>query len=273
MKNGVNLRTQWMNFNGVRSVQYDGNIWNSDQPVPALAKLLAGKDCLISLAYSGPPYQVTLGVPHHAVIGAKQICERRLDERNLPNPRDADENAALFALAAFSALKEAGIPSKLVIMAHATGHDPNKIPESPYCQAVLGERTRLLFECHGSGVSRRLPLELSAGSNHLVKTLRFGRALAYALGHRFALGVQKRAEKREAIILRTDGDCEKGSLELAAKHTASLIEAEKQEIPALHLEAKPVFRRAPDLSSRITPEGLLLGQAIARSVIQYFSFV
>lgn len=260
-----------MNLNGIRRVQYNGDIWNSDQPVPELAELLADKDCLISLAYSGPPYQVTFGVPHQAVIGAKQICEHRLDEDNRPNPRDADENAALFALAAFSALKEAGIPSKLVIMAHATGHDPNKVPESPYCQAALGDETRLLFECHGSGVSRRLPLELSAGSNHLARTLLFGRALACALGHRFAVGVQKRAEKREAIILRPDGVCERGSLELAAKQTTSLIEAERQEIPALHLEAKPVFRKSPDLSSRLTPEGVLLGRAIASSVVQYFS--
>lgn len=262
-----------MNFNGVRSIQYDGEIWNSEQPVPELAKLLAGKDCLISLAYSDPPYQVTLGAPHHAVIGAKQICERRLDEMNQPYPRDADENAALFAMAAFTALKERRIPCKLVIMAHATDHDPNKIPDSPYCREALGEETRLLFECHGSGVSRRLPLELSAGSNHLVRTLRFGRALASALGYRFEVGVQERAEKREAIILRPDGDCEKGSLELAAKYTASLIEAEKQEIPALHLEAKPVFRKAPDRSSRLTPEGQLLGRAIAHAVIQYFSVV
>jgi hypothetical protein len=259
-----------MNFTGVRRVRYDSEIWNSDQPTPALAKLLAGRDCLISLAYAQPPYQVTLGVPHHAVIGARQICEHRLDERNRPHPRDADENAALVALAAFTTLRERRIPCKLVIMAHATGHDPNKIPESPYCQEALGEGTRLLFECHGSGVSRRLSLELSAGSNHLVRTLRFGRSLASALDHRFALGVQKRAEKRDAVIFQPGGDCESGSLELAAKNTASLIEAEKQDIPALHLEAKPVFRKAPDLSSRLTPEGLLLGQAIAHSVVQYF---
>jgi hypothetical protein len=260
-----------MNFGEVRRVDYEGEIWNSRQPVAALSGWLDGRDCLISLRFGRPPYQVTLGVPHHAAIGDKQICEHRLGADERPDPRDADENAALFALAAFSALKAQRISCKLVIMAHATDHDPNKIADSPYCQEALGEETRLLFECHGSGISRRLPLELSAGSNHLVKTVRFGRELALGLERRYSLGVQRRAARREAIIFKAGGDCEKGSLELAAMRTTSLIEAEKQGIQALHLEAKPLFRRSPNPGKGLPAAGDLLGRAIAQAVARYFS--
>jgi len=142
-------------------------LWHMEEyvPHPTLANLLSARDRLIIISHGSPPYRVVLGVPHHTAGGVWQICEQRRDKHGHIKPRPGDDNVALYALAAFSALKARNIPGKLVIMAHATTHDPNKLPDSPYCQEIFSQETVLLFECHAAGPRRRLDLELSAGSN------------------------------------------------------------------------------------------------------------
>jgi hypothetical protein len=173
---------------------------------------------------------------------------------------------ALYALAAFSALKARNIPGKLVIMAHATTHDPNKLPDSPYCQEIFSQETALLFECHAAGPMRRLDLELSAGSNPLTPTADFGRKLARALGYRYGLGVQAKFGQRTALIFKANGKPTKGTLQLPAIKTTSLIEASHRGIPALHLEAKPIFRVSANGANSLSSDGLLLGRAIAETI-------
>jgi len=254
-----------MSYEKVKRIEYNDTLWVLREPHPALADFLTAKDRLIVLRNGEPPFQAVLGVPHQAAVGEEYICEKR--ENN--GTRDSDENAASYALVAFTELKDRGVPCKLVIMAHATTHDPNKKSASPYCEEIFADKCRLLFECHGAGPGRRLSLELSAGSNDLAKTLRFGQALASALGNRFTLGVQKEASKRKARIFQTDGTEEEGELELAATNTESLKAAQEKNITALHLEAKPAFRKPADGSNTVTPDGLMLGRAIAQAIIQY----
>lgn len=257
-----------MDYPEVQRVEYRGEHWAGSQPHPALWELLSGKDQLIVLCSGKPPYRVTLGVPHQAAAGHNHISERRLKDNGEPNPRDADENAALYALVAFDALWAENISCKLVIMAHATTHDPNKKLDSPYCREIFSGPTALLFECHGAGRSRP-PLELSAGSNLLTDTVSFGRALACALDYQYPLSIQKRGGADAAIILSVGGAENEGVLKLAATRTQSLSEAGRLGIPALHLEAQPVFRKPPDGSNSLTETGRTLGIAIARAVKSY----
>ena len=255
-----------MSYDEVQRIAYTGPVWASErEPGGAIAALLVAKDRLIVLRNGEPPFGVVLGVPHQAAAGEEHICEKRQGKGR----RDSDENAALYALVAFTELEERDVPCKLVIMAHATTHDPNKKSASPYCEEIFAAQSSLLLECHGAGTSRRLALELSAGSNGLADTLRFGQALALALGNRFTLGVQKEAGGGKAWIFQTDGTEEEGELELAATRTRSLKAAQEKEIPALHLEAQPTFRKPADGSNTVTPNGLVLGRALALAIIQY----
>ncbi len=254
-----------MNFEEVKRVEIQ---INGAQPLLDRA-LLNAKDHLIVLRHGEPPFLSILGVPHHAAVGAEQICELRLDVQGNPCPREADENAALYALAAFNVLAHRGAACKLVIMAHASTHDPNKVLDSPYCQEIFADPSQLLFECHGSKRERRLDLELSAGKNLLSDPIRFGRIFSSLTGNRFQLGVQKEKEKRQALIFEIGGQIREGVLELPARRTHSLVEAGRRNIPALHLEAKPIFRRAAIQGSNATEEGLRLGEGIAASILEY----
>jgi len=256
----------------VKRIDYKGELWTLQKPDPALADFLIARDCLIVLRHGEPPFKVVLGVPHQAAVGEEYICENRITGGN-PDPRDSDENAASYALVAFTTLRDQNVPCKLVIMAHTTTHNPNKKPDSPYWREVFADTDKapLLFECHGMAPRRCLPLELSAGNNHLSCTVRFGRALATALEYHYTLGVQKEACKKSALIFGADGTEREGELELAARNTASLVEAEKHGVPALHLEAKPAFRKPADRSNTVTPDGLVLGRAIAQVIIRYLS--
>lgn len=238
-------------------------------PQPALADLLQAKNQLIVLQHGRPPYQVVLGVPHHVPNGVRYICEERLDKSGHINRRYGDDNAASFALVAFSHLGEADISCKIVIMAQATTQDPNKVLDSPYCQEIFREETALLFECHASGSGRRLELELSAGRNHLTQTLRFGRTLAARLEYRYSLGVQTLPERREALIFKPGGDTTSGTLQLPALKTTSLWEAAQKNIPALHLEAKPRFRIVTNAPNTVSPDGVILGRAIAKTITEF----
>ncbi len=221
------------------------------------------------LANGAPPYDIVLGVPHHSAVGQGQLCERRLDREGCPHPRVSDEATAPYALVAFEALRREGLPVRLVVMAHATTHDPKKHAHSPYTRALFEEPVRLLFECHGSGPRRALPLELSAGSNPLAAPLRCGRALAEALERRYALGVQREPGTREALIFHPNGAETPGRLQLSARRTLSLMEAGRQGVQALHLEAKPRFRAPRGSDLDLTPEGRFLGEAIARALVDY----
>ena len=234
-----------------------------------LLSLLSAIDHLIVLQHGSPPFLATLGVPHHAAPHSEHICERRLDSHGRPNPREADENAALYALAVFETLSGAGAGCKLVIMAHATTHDPNKALDSPYCRELFAGPTRLIFECHGSKRERLHDLELSAGRNVLAKPLVFGRALAAALDYRYTLGAQSAPDRRQGLIFDAGGAQSEGLLELPARRTSSLVEAGRRGLPALHLEARPRFRRAAPDGTGPGPEGLALGRAIAACILSY----
>jgi hypothetical protein len=40
-------------------------------------------------------------------------------------------------------------------------------------------------------------------------------------------------------------------------------------MPALHIEAKPAFCKPADLTNTVTPDGLMLGRALAQAIIAY----
>ena len=264
----VSDKEERVNYRTVKRVNYQDELWILWELHPALVDFVVAKDRLIVIRHGEPPFKVVLGVPHQAAVGEDHICEKRLDENGNPNPRDSDENAASYALVAFNKLRDHNIPCKLVIMAHATDHDPNKELDSPYIQEIFAEETTLLFKCHGAGPQRLLALELSAGLNRLADPMRFGRMLARALGNLYRWGVQREPGQRNALIFDTDGTEKEGELELSARKTRSLIEAGERGIPALHLEAKPAFRKPIDGNNTVTLDGLILGQAIAQAIIR-----
>jgi hypothetical protein len=248
-------------------VEYDSDLWILSRPSPLLADLLEAQERLLVLRCGPPPYRVVLGVPHHASVTQDFICQERRDATGRPWLRDADKGSATYALVAFSTLRERGISTKLVVMLHSLFVDPNKVLTSAYCQEVFAEPTALLLECHGAGPQRVLALELSAGSNALAETEAFARALDRGLGRRFTWAYQARGGSAEAVVLRMDGSGDRGMLELPALNTASLTAAAERNIPALHLEAKPAFCDPKDGTNTVTPEGLLLGRALARAIV------
>jgi hypothetical protein len=225
----------------------------------------------VVVRYGQPPYWALFGVPHHAEVREDYIAKARLDVAGRQAPRDADQNSASYAMVAFTALRDRDVPCKLVIMAHATDHDPNKLLHSPYCEELFAEPAELLVECHSAGPQRRLALELSAGANHLAEPLRFAHLLDLALGRRYTWGAQVAAGSNRALILRADGSEEEGRLELPALNTVSLLEAERRNLPALHLEAKPTFSKPADLTNTVTPDGLMLGRALAQAIVRYLA--
>ena len=264
-----------MIYQEVEHVDYGDELWTLRDPYPALADFLTAKDRLIVLRHGEPPFQVVLGVPHHAAVGEEHICDERKNKDGKPHRRDSDEGAASYALVAFATLRDHCVPSKVVIMAHATTHDPNKETDSPYCKEILRDETALLFECHGSGPKRGNSLELSAGCNDLSDSLiiPFGRALATGLGYRYSLAVQKKACGTDALVFEVGGgETEGQKVELPARESFSLVEAKNRwNIPALHLEAKPAFRKPADGTNTVTPDGLLLGRATAWAIIEHTS--
>ncbi len=250
----------------IQRIEYTRSLWRGEEIHPDLHALLGARDCLLVLQHGPAPFRVTFGVPHQAAAGVGQICNLCPGEEGGLRPRDADENAAYYALGAFSSLRDQGVPVRLVIMAHPTGCDPNKDPRSPYCRELFAAATGLLFECHGSSPSRRHDLELSAGRNPLYPALGFGRRLAAALEYRYLLAAQKEAGLSAARILAAPGMEQDGRLELPANRTASLISAYRKKIPALHLEAKPRFRTPKDRAPALSADGRLLGEALARTI-------
>lgn len=247
----------------MKRVDFEGDVWKikDKEPNQELLSLLISKNCLIVLRNDDYPYRVVIGVPHQAAIGEEHICEK--------GNKRSDENAASYALVAFTRLKENHIPCKLVIAAHSTATDPNKDLKSPYCEEMFRNTTELLLECHGAAKHRVLDFELSAGKNALSNPEKFGRLLASELEWKYTLGVQEKPGEEKAFILEKDGTERKGKLENPAINTNSLDEAGKKKIPALHLEAKPAFRKPVDRSNTVTPDGAVLGQALAQTIIKY----
>lgn len=242
---------------------YEGEILQEGNVAENLSKEISKKNELVVLKHGGTPYKVVIGVPHHANIGESHICEESPEGK-----RDSDENAASYATVAYNDFKEKGIPAKLVIMAHATGKDPNKYKESPYFHEIFNEKAEILFECHGAGGKRRLDIEVSAGQNRLSKTIEIGRTLAHYLEKRYSIGIQKEPGKVDALVVNRDGIESDGILEMPANKTKSLKEAEKEGVAALHLEAKPQFR-IPEHGKHISDDGIILGEAIAGAIIHY----
>lgn len=258
------MRSEHTNY-----VPYSGEIWQADHLHPRLWELLMGEDLLIELTCGEPPYQVVLGVPHHAGPGVDHIAEAWQNPKTGRLGRPADESAGLMGLAAFTALREKGIPCKLVIAAHPTDHDPNKTPGSPYWQSVFTPPLPgLLFELHGAARHRRHALELSAGSNSVVDPLRCGRVLAYFFQQDEILAVQARAGSSDAE-LHKNHQSSNGKLQNPAIETHSLAYAGALGIPALHLEMKSAYRR-PDMAFpgfiRPTAQAWDLARAIASTL-------
>lgn len=255
----------------VRMIDYEGEIWavKNKEPAPELLGFLTDKDCVIVLRHGKPPYKVVLGVPHQAAVGEAYICEECKEKKSYPIPRPSDENAASYTLVAFTELKQHDVSCKVVIMAHSTTIDPNKELGSLYCKEVFDDDTELIFECHGAKAKRHSDLELSAGVNELAKPIDFGRLLMPVLGQSYMLGAQKKAGGQDALIFKPDGTENDGILENPANETDSLEKAGEKKIPALHLEAKPAFRRPSDGSNTVTSDGLILGRGLAQALIKF----
>lgn len=243
---------------------YDGPLIDGDRPHADLLSLLDTRDTLVEVRSAGAP-RVVFGVPHHAALGVDRIAERRPE-----GGRVADENAVLYALVALQHLFSLGVGGLLVVAAHATDHDPNKLAHSPYCRRILDSRAELLIECHGAG--RRAPhdLEVSAGRNRLAEPLRFGIALARALGPGFHLAAQRVPGDRGAVLMDARGAGTGASvLRFPALRTRSLASAGERGMAALHLEAKPRFRTRGDGSASLTASGRRLGRALATAATHY----
>ena len=249
----------------MKAVQYEGTIWSLQykEYEPSLLQLLSSRDLLVVLKHSTPPYRVIIGVPHQAKIGQGHICE---NGSGVEKNRFSDENAASYALVAFSLLKDHDIACKLVVAAHPTTKAPNKHVDSSYCQELFRDPGLLLLECHGAGPSRKNDIEITAGSNHSTDPVALGRLLSLQLGRHYVVGLQKEPGNSAALIIKKDGSEEGGNLELPATETKSLTEAAKHNMQALHIEAKSRFRIPQDKSNKVSPDGFILGRALAEFI-------
>ncbi len=261
-----------MNYR-MQIVEYSGELWQDEEPYPALLDLLTNKDVLIEVIHGEPPYQVVIGVPHQAAVDVSQIAEEWWDPSRKRYGRDSDEATALLALAAFTSLRDQSVPCKLVIAAHATDHDPNKELGSPYCQCVFSDPARLLFECHGAGKDHPNDVELSAGSNSLSRPAFFGRLLAQALAWRYRVAAQTQPGAKEAVVFLDERTEEQGNLRLPALNTDSLRQAGTKQMHALHLEAKPAFRISEEKPNALTEDGKALGWAVASAIMSYLNVI
>jgi hypothetical protein len=253
----------------IKISHYFEDIWQLKEVQPALLEALVSRDCLIEIVNGQPPYLVVIGVPHQAAVGINRISDNWVNDHGKKG-RNSDEGAAFHALVALTALRDNGIPCKLVISAHDTQYDPNKDASSPYWNAIFSDEMQLLFECHGASAGRKVDLEISSGQNELGKPLEFGRILARVLEFRYSLISQAKAGSRQGILIKQEEETET-EIENPANKTNSLIEAANRRIPALHLEARPLFRIPQDRSNTVTPDGLILGRGIAKSFLEYMA--
>lgn len=248
----------------MRTVFYEGPIWDGSAVHPRLWELLLEEDLLIEIALDPPPYRVLLGVPHHAAPGIDRIAEHWLNPQTERLGRAADETTGLCGLAVLHQLHEEKIPSRLVIAAHPTDHDPNKTPGCPYWLSIFRDPLPgLLLELHGAGKVRHFDLELSAGRNDKTDPLAFGSALARYIDPHWSLAVQKRPGTREAQLYNANHASP--HLENPALATSSLAYAGQHNLPALHLEMK-AFLRQPDPHYPDSPRPAAPAWLIARAL-------
>ena len=250
-------------------IRYGGAIWQSAAVHPDLWRLLLQRHILIEIAGGDPPYQIVLGVPHHAAPGAEKIAEAWENPKTGRRGRPADESTGLAALAVFSRLREKGISCRLVIAAHPADHDPNKTPGSAYWESVFARPLpRLLLELHGAADRRPHALELSAGRNQVIDPLLYGKALAYFLSGDTLLAFQTQSGSKYGQRYK-NGVKSGGNLHTPALETASLQHAGTLGVGALHLECKPIYRmpgpRYPD-SPRPTQQAWELADALAAAL-------
>jgi len=246
-------------------IRYEGPIWEGTRPSEELHQLLGLEDRILELRHGEAGWSCVLGVPHHAGPGVDQIAKSRPE-----GGRVADENAVIYALAAYSALAEADLPCRLVVALHATDHDPNKDGESAYCQALFAEpAAELLVECHGAGFGAPHPLEITAGRNPNSQPLRFAGHLAQALDTDGWVASQIEPGLREGRRVDRRGDPgAESDLKFPALRTASLWEAGQRGMQALHLEATPRFRTYGVQGLALTPDGARLGGALATAILK-----
>lgn len=261
-----NLNNFSGNFFRMALRQYTGPIFQGDAVHSDLWQILQSRDLLVEITYGLPPYQVVLGVPHHARTGVAQIADTWTNPRTKKKGRVADENIGLPALAVFKALCARETPSKLVIAAHATDHDPNKESNSLYFKRVFGDEiSGLLLELHGAREGRKHLLELTAGKNEHAQPLKFGRHLAQTLQINGSLAAQIEPHSSEGKMFAGVKESHT-RLDNPALETASLSHA---GIPALHLELQPPFRQPdpafPD-DVRPSPQAWLLAHALAETI-------
>lgn len=256
-----------MNNGTMQRIQYTGEPWAGQAVHPELWRLLTGKNVLIELAGGSPPYAVTLGVPHHAAPGVDRIADEWQNPRTGTNGRPADENTGITALAVFTALREKGLSCRLVIAAHASDHDPNKTPGSPYWESLFASPLPgLLFELHGAASHRRHALELSAGRNQRANPELFGKILAYFFHSTDILACQSQPGTADARLY-LNGQRSGGRLQNPALETLSLTRAGEIGIPALHLEMKFCYRQ-PDEDFPDGPRPSMPAWKLARALAE-----
>ena len=255
---------------------YQGEIWDGPAVHPDLWRLLQQKDVLIEISSGAGPYQVALGAPHHAGPGVDRIAEDWINPKTGQTGRAADETTGLVGLAVFQALQDLGISCKLVIAAHPTDHDPNKVSGSPYWRSLFsapssdgpsddGAPFDLLIELHGAAKRRRHALELSAGQNTRANPLVFGKALAYYWQSDQFLAVQEQPGSNQAQLFIKGQPGTPGRLENPALETPSLAYAGQAGRPALHLEMKADFRQ-PDPAYPASPRPTATTWDLARAL-------
>lgn len=257
----------------MRVTPYQGAIWDGPAVHPELWELLQQKDLLLELSSGPGPHPVVLGVPHHAALGTDHIAEDWINPKTGRAGRSADETTGLLGLAVLTALQEKHIPCKLVIAAHPTDHDPNKTPQSPYWQSVLGSPGfDLLLELHGAASRRHHAIELSAGNNNIARPWVYGKVLAYYWQSDQPLAVQERPGDSLAWVYRQGQPVTEGRLQNPALETTSLVYAGEQGHPALHLEVKSAFRR-PDPDFPLAPRPSPAAWELARSLASTLALV
>lgn len=238
----------------METIHYSGEIWDGPNIHPALWELLLKKDLLIEIRSGQPPYEVVLGVPHHAGPRVNKIANEWLNPRTGKTGRTADETSGLSGLVFLTALREKKISTRLVIAAHPIDHDPNKTPDSLYWQSIFQEPLpALLLELHGSASHRRHALELSSGQNAKTDPLIFGKILAYFLNDESLLAVQDKPASIDAKVFKKHQSTG-GRLQNPALETLSMLHAGERGLPALHLEMKSVYRQPdPAFPGQIRP--------------------
>lgn len=193
-------------MNSLKIKMQDNALWDDEDFLKYthnLKHLLQMKDTLLVFRRGHPPYKVIIGVPHQASVGVTKIAESWQNPAG-GNGRDSDENAASYALVAYASFCEVSLSCKLIIACHFTDHDPNKDIHSPYCQEIFSETGKLLLECHGAGGRRKNDIEISSGSNKLIKAIDYGRRLAKSMGYQYRVAAQLQggSSKAKTILMK-----------------------------------------------------------------------